>query len=63
MRSAILITASATILMFIGAIVGAEQVAKDVPRLVGYGCEGSKGPLFANEEDHFPHPCDAIEGN
>jgi len=31
-----------------------------VPRLVGYGCKGSKGPLFANEEDHFPR-CDNIE--
>lgn len=63
MRSAILITLFIAIPMFIGVIVGAGGVAKDIPRLVGYGCEGSKGPLFANEEDHFPHPCDAIEGN
>lgn len=32
-----------------------------VPRLVGYGCKGSSGPLYANEEDHFPMPCDRIE--
>ncbi len=24
------------------------------PRLVGIGCDGSNGPLYANEEDHFP---------
>lgn len=31
-----------------------------VPRLVGYGCKGSSGPLYANEEDHFPK-CKVIE--
>lgn len=31
-----------------------------VPRLVGYGCKGSSGPLYANEEDHFPK-CLVIE--
>lgn len=31
-----------------------------VPRLVGYGCTGAKGPIFANEEDHFPK-CKGIE--
>lgn len=30
-----------------------------IPRLTGYGCEGASGPLYANEEDHFPK-CDAI---
>lgn len=30
------------------------------PRLVGYGCEGSHGPLYAYEEDEFP-PCERIE--
>jgi hypothetical protein len=24
------------------------------PRLIGYGCEGAVGPLFAAEEGHFP---------
>ncbi len=32
----------------------------DAPRLVGFGCEGASGPLFAAEEDHFPK-CVAIE--
>lgn len=32
-----------------------------IPRLVGYGCKGASGPLFANEEDHFPAPCEAVE--
>lgn len=31
-----------------------------IPRLVGYGCEGAGGPLYANEEDHFPK-CEVIE--
>lgn len=29
-------------------------VASAIPRLTGYNCEGSTGPLYANEEDHFP---------
>lgn len=24
------------------------------PRLVGIGCEGAHGPIYAFEEDHFP---------
>jgi hypothetical protein len=31
-------------------------------RLVGYGCVGASGPLYADEEDHFPL-CEAIEIN
>jgi hypothetical protein len=31
-----------------------------VPRLVGYECLGTSGPIYANEEDDFP-PCLAIE--
>lgn len=30
--------------------------------LVGYGCEGATGPLYADEEDEFPR-CEAIERN
>lgn len=52
-----------TAVLTLGFIIGYGRAAEDTPRLVGYGCEGSKGPIFANEEDHFPHPCDAIEGN
>jgi hypothetical protein len=29
-------------------------------RLVGYGCEGAGGVLYADEEDHFPR-CRRIE--
>ena len=29
-------------------------------RLVGFGCEGAYGPLYANEEDDFPL-CERIE--
>lgn len=30
------------------------------PRLVGVGCVGASGPLYAFEEDHFPK-CQSIE--
>jgi hypothetical protein len=29
---------------------------------VGYGCENTSGPIYANEEDHFPI-CVNIESN
>ena len=29
------------------------------PRLVGHGCEGATGPIYAFEEDHFPE-CEII---
>jgi hypothetical protein len=32
----------------------------EAPALVGYGCEGADGPLYAVEEDHFPR-CERIE--
>lgn len=35
-------------------IVMAHAIKPDRPRLVGYGCEGTNGPIFANEEDEFP---------
>lgn len=31
------------------------------PRLIGIGCKGARGPLWADEEDDFPGPCDRIE--
>lgn len=37
-----------------------SHTAAGPPRLVGYGCEGASGPLYAAEEDHFPQ-CAAIE--
>jgi hypothetical protein len=33
---------------------------KRMPRLVGYNCFQAPGPLYAEEEDHFP-PCEKIE--
>lgn len=30
------------------------------PRLIGYGCEGTQGVLYADEEDEFP-TCKRIE--
>lgn len=30
------------------------------PRLVGHGCTGAQGPLYADEEDEFP-ACERIE--
>lgn len=38
----------------------AYDVSHPMPRLVGYGCEGSGGVLYADEEDHFPR-CQRIE--
>lgn len=32
------------------------------PRLVGYGCDGTSGPIYADQEDYFPL-CDNIEEN
>ena len=33
---------------------------EQLPQLVGLGCEGAGGPIYAFEEDHFPK-CEAIE--
>lgn len=43
-----------------GTLVHMEQA---LPRLVGTNCLGSNGPLYANEEDHFPTTCEKIERN
>lgn len=40
--------------------VGILAIAFPAPSLVGYGCEGASGPIYANEEDHFP-VCKSIE--
>lgn len=31
------------------------------PRLIGIGCKGAGGPLWADEEDDFPAPCKEIK--
>lgn len=35
-------------------------VVPDCPRLVGHGCEGANGPIYADEESDFPN-CITIE--
>lgn len=52
-----------TLLLLITAIMGVNTSwqAKR-PALVGYGCENTTGPIYAQEEDHFPK-CTAIEEN
>lgn len=32
------------------------------PRLIGIDCFGASGPIYANEEDHFP-ACRSVERN
>ncbi len=45
------------------AVIGfAIAVDSARPRLVGYGCQGASGPLFANEESDLPL-CERIERN
>ncbi len=41
------------------AVGGLVSNSLNSPRLVGYGCIGAHGPLYANEEDDFP-TCDVI---
>lgn len=56
MRNAVLILCS---IMLLFAVYILRDDARVHPRLVGFGCEGSSGPLYAMEEDHFP-PCTVI---
>lgn len=42
------------------AMFGGDGSPVPAPRLVGYGCEGAAGPIYAAEEDHFP-ACARIE--
>lgn len=45
------------------AVIGfAVAVDSARPRLVGYGCQGASGALFADEESDFPI-CKRIESN
>lgn len=52
-----------TIIASFAAVLGLVAVyttMASVPRLVGYGCSGTTGVIFANEEDDFPN-CTRIE--
>lgn len=48
------------VLAFICGLVALVVVLNSGPRLVGYGCYGTGGPIYAYEEDAFP-ACDNIE--
>ncbi len=37
--------------------------APHTPHLIGHGCLGAGGDIFADEESDFPVACRAIEGN
>ena len=47
-------------LIMLGAIALALGSVSPTPRLVGFGCAGAGGPLYAEEEDDFPF-CTRIE--
>lgn len=53
---------SITCAAFTGTYLHHRLIDVDAPRLVGYGCVGAGGPLFADEEDHFPQ-CEYIDAN
>ena len=48
-------------LFLLAVFVGYLMKQDDTPRLVGYDCEGTSGPIYADEEDHFPVRCKSIE--
>lgn len=56
----LLAAAMAALLLAIIAIFATPE--PPLYRLVGYGCDGVSGPLYAQEEDAFPR-CDSIEEN
>lgn len=37
-----------------GLSLGLVDRLNDEPRVVGRGCDGASGPLYAVEEDHLP---------
>ena len=46
----------------LGLCTASPRVERIGPHVVGYGCEGAGGPLWASEEDHLPGPhCDRVE--
>lgn len=46
--------------MLIAAVAFLAVDGPPMPPLVGYGCEGASGPLYAFEESDFPI-CQSIE--
>lgn len=51
--------------MLAGVIAAATADVLDGhdPRLMGFGCEGAKGVLYAMEEDEFPPCAQIVENN
>lgn len=49
-----------SIMFFVAAMLILILTLITMPPLVGSGCEGSNGDLYAFEEDHFP-PCAEIK--
>lgn len=47
--------------MAAGASLAGVRDGGLAPRVVGHGCAGSSGPLWAAEEDHLPGPCARVE--
>ena len=48
------------VLITLGTIALVLGSVSPTPRLVGFGCAGAGGPLYAAEEDDFPF-CTRIE--
>lgn len=49
------------ICMIVGAVyLGVFTVETTPPPLIGFGCDGAHGPIYAHSESDFPH-CKRIE--
>lgn len=54
--------AATSFIILAGLALLSAAFAGDTPRLIGYACKGASGPLYAQQEDHFPL-CGRIEEN
>lgn len=61
-RAVLGVAAMAGVAALAVALTTAHAPAPESPRLIGYGCEGTSGPIYAMEESDFPR-CAAIEAN
>lgn len=61
MKDTLLLIGYSFALMSVGAIAVKASDDRQVPRLVGKGCLGANGDLFAMEEDSFPTSCQSIQ--
>lgn len=60
MNKAIAIIATAGAFFTLGHTIAPNAPAAPMAALVGHGCEGATGPIYAESEDFFP-PCASIE--